>query len=510
VSGDASPPAPRPDVVVLVLDAVRYDAFQQVFGQPDLPLRELGALSDLRKESVRFDRTASTSPWTVPSHTSLFTGLYPWQHGTHAKGTLELGPGFSLIAEILRSAGYRTICLSANAFLAPESGLVRGFDTVRVASWRAPFFRWGALERGVAAGTETHPYGPSEDRSSADRAMSLLEAQVLSRYPGLLDIWNRLARRLRPKEFDPSSLSVSPWIEPTLTRWVDALEPDRPFYAFINLLDAHGPYLTDLRQPLGLRDWWALMRVSQAQAHHILHPQAFTPAVREILWSLYLQTIANLASRVGRLVASLQERGRWENTLFVLTSDHGQSFGEHGWLFHGFRVDEPLIRIPLWVRFPFARHSGASPRTWASLIDVAPTVVRAAGGVPPAEFPGVPLEALLERNHREPVLAVADGVQDRIRSARWLPPAKFQELDQIRVAAYAGDRKVILTQGAFPAQAFNPMTDSAEAQDLWATESAQLAPLQAVADEALQAMLASEKRTVPSSVRDRLASWGYV
>ena len=495
---------------MVVLDAVRWDTFQRVFGQPPLPRERFGALTDLRNEAVRFDHTASVAPWTLPAHASLFTGLYPWKHGTHGRGALELAGDHPVLAELLRSAGYRTLCLSANAFLGPESGFGRGFDRSLVASWRAPFFRWSSLERGGEAGGEVHPQRSGNGQSIAGPATSQLELQILTRFPFLLDIWNRGARKLRPEEFDSSSLSVSPWVESSFHPWVAALEPDKPFFAFVNLLDAHGPYLTDTNQALSVREWWRLMRVDQAQAHYILHPGEFTSADQRALLTLYEQTVVNLATRVGRLVASLQACGRWNNTLFLLTSDHGQSFGEHGWLFHGSRVDEPLIRIPLWARFPFARHSGDSPQVWASLVDIAPTVLGAAGMAKQPDLEGVSLEMLLDRSSRGPILAATDGLADRVHASQWLPTERFRELDRVRVAAYSGNRKLILVQGESEPRAFDPASDPAEAHDLWEGERVSLAPLRLAAEETLAAMLSSETKTVPHTVRERLASWGYV
>ena len=494
----------------MVLDAVRWDVFRQVFEPSQLPRERFGGLNELRDEAVRFERAASVAPWTLPAHASLFTGLYPWQHGTHGRGALELTRDQPVLAELLRSLGYRTLCLSANAFLGPESGLIRGFDQAHVASWRAPYFRWRSLDRGGSVGGDLHPQRSGNGHASTGLAATQLEFQILTRFPFLLDIWNRGARKLRPKDFGSSSLSVSPWVESSFHPWVASLEPDQSFFAFVNLLDAHGPYLTDTGRDLSIREWWRMMRVDQAQAHYILHPDAFTLDDREALLTLYKQAVDNLGQRVGQLVASLQSCGRWDNTLFLLTSDHGQSFGEHGWLFHGSRVDEPLIRIPLWVRFPFAQNAGASTNLWASLIDVAPTILDAAGVAKLPDLEGVSLRKLLEQPSREPVLAATDGLADRVHAGKWLPAERFRELDRVRVAAYAGERKLVLVQGEPEPKAFDPVNDPGEVLDIWKKEQRALAPLRAAADETLAAMLSSETKAVPHSVRERLASWGYV
>src|SRR5215469_5335127 len=112
----------RPDLLLVVLDCVRawdFPGGRSAIGP--MPFVE-----GFRRESIHFPRAASVAHWTVPAHASMFTGLYPWEHGVHAKGKLKLDPSIPTVAGHLRDAGYRTLCLSANGLVSPGLGLTNG------------------------------------------------------------------------------------------------------------------------------------------------------------------------------------------------------------------------------------------------------------------------------------------------------------------------------------------------------------------------------------------------
>jgi hypothetical protein len=114
---------PRPDVVILVLDTTRAD---KVGGEWDgVPLTP--NLDALDSESVLFTRALAPAPWTVPSHASLFTGLYPHTHGAQ-HGNFRLAPEFETLAERLAKRGYETVGITCNPWLHNKSGMQQGFD----------------------------------------------------------------------------------------------------------------------------------------------------------------------------------------------------------------------------------------------------------------------------------------------------------------------------------------------------------------------------------------------
>src|ERR1700693_5078851 len=110
----------RPDLLVVVMDCVRASDFPGGTSPvPGMPTAE-----KLVRESIRFPRAISVAPWTIPSHASLFTGLYPWENGVHMLRELRLDPSVPTLAGMLAKAGYSTFSLSSNGFICPDIGLV--------------------------------------------------------------------------------------------------------------------------------------------------------------------------------------------------------------------------------------------------------------------------------------------------------------------------------------------------------------------------------------------------
>src|SRR5580692_752059 len=116
--------ADRPNLLLVVLDCVRaWDFPGGSNAAGPMPF-----VDSLRRESVDHPRTSSVAHWTVPAHASMFTGLYPWEHGVHAKGRLKLDAQGEAVGSLLQGAGYHTLSISANGLIAPSLGLVDGID----------------------------------------------------------------------------------------------------------------------------------------------------------------------------------------------------------------------------------------------------------------------------------------------------------------------------------------------------------------------------------------------
>ena len=146
VMGCNSEPPPTehtnaPNVLVVVLDTVRPDKLSTYgYAQPTSP-----QLDAVAAAGVTFEDVTAPSPWTWPSHASLFTGKGPWEHGAHSS-TTEVGVGakdghlgllpmrtdLPTLAERFSESGYRTVSLASNRFLDPSLGLTRGFDTAEI------------------------------------------------------------------------------------------------------------------------------------------------------------------------------------------------------------------------------------------------------------------------------------------------------------------------------------------------------------------------------------------
>ena len=328
----------------------------------------------LRQQSVTFPRAVSVAPWTLPSHASLFTGLYPWEHGCHGRGTLRLDPRFSRLAQMLRPEGYRSLSLSANPMISPFYGLVDGFDIAEWGGWWEQVYRT-KISPPRAYEPPEHGQAPERPPRSKRAHVARMVKTILTRVPSILAVGDSVMRHT----VDPNGERVgnmNPWIEPELRRWLGRQPADRPTFSFINLIDAHEPYLLDPANAESLWTWWQYMRIPQ-DILALLATSKPPPAMElERLHSLYRRAFTVLDRRLQRIVNIYQEAGRWKNTLFLLTSDHGQAFGEHGMIYHGVRTDEEMLRVPLLLRLPNDELAGAVGTGWASPMDAVPTVLR--------------------------------------------------------------------------------------------------------------------------------------
>jgi arylsulfatase A-like enzyme len=302
-------------------------------------------LERLAGEATVYERAQSASPWTLPSHASLFTGMRPSEHGaneTHYR--LEDGP--ETVAEVLGRAGYETVAISANDMVGPAAGLARGFGR---------FLSPGHL-RPEAESASRLP-GP------AGRALKALDAQY---------------RRRARFRFDYGAARVSRLADRALSRIPD----DRPVFLFVNLLDAHLRYWP----PEPHRGRFLPREVSEARADAVdqspkrffTGESALGPEDFEILRGLYRGEIAYLDARLGELMGILQRHGRWDRSLFALTSDHGENIGDHGLMDHQSCVYQTLLSVPLVLRHP-GGEAGARSGALVQTHDLAPTLLAAAG-----------------------------------------------------------------------------------------------------------------------------------
>ncbi len=327
------PPAPRgaPNVLLITLDTVRAKNLSLYgYGRHTSPQLERWA-----SKGVTFDRALATAPWTLPSHASMFTGRYPDHLSTGWHTPLD--NTYPTLAEVLASHGYATAGFVANRYYCgADSGLGRGF-----------------------AHYDDYRLSPGELVNS-----SSLTRWVFGRKPvrGLLDYYNLYGRK-SAREVNEAFL-----------RWESA-RGDRPFFAFLNYFDAHDPYLPpppfDRRfgpaltpeQRALMTDWWPCERL------RLTKPQI------DLAMRAYDSCLAGLDHQIGLLLDELQRRGVLENTLVIITSDHGEQFGEHDLLLHGNSLYRNLLHVPLVVLFPGRVPEGRRVAEFVSLRDLPATVL---------------------------------------------------------------------------------------------------------------------------------------
>ncbi len=317
-----------------------------------------------------FTRCRAPSSWTKPSTASLLTGLYPTEHG--ALGFESVLPGSATtLAEVLRSAGWRTAAFADNPFVSPEYGFAQGFDEFR-GRHPSPLARGTLLLRAVGqvrlriAGGAAYSFGPGVDLG-ADRVLGDAVAFLSGGGDG------------------------------------------RPGFAYCHFIEPHYPYTPPAPFDGGRR------RIDPPHSSGILPFDSFPtlpPEDAAILRENYLGEVRTVDAALGRALDALRKAGRLDRTVVVLTADHGEEFHEHGGWTHGQSLYEELVRVPLVVKAA-APDGPAGPSTVlgagkrvdvpVSLVDVVPTVLALAGVASSGRCSGRSLVPFARGERLEPV-----------------------------------------------------------------------------------------------------------
>jgi arylsulfatase A-like enzyme len=333
----------RPNVLWVIWDTVRADRLG-VYGhdKPTTPKLDRWA-----KGARVFEHCASTAGQTLPSTATMFTGLFPAEHGTNPKWT-RLEDRFPTIAELFRDSGYRTYLYSANAYLSKEHNFHRGFEG------------------------EEHPW----DEPFIEEATRIVREK--------LEPANHAGRLYRVAAGEPRKgdlKSAGALAQVGLTDWLEATDDSKPFFTVLNYMEAHLPRLPSRKY----RE--RMLPPERVDESYKLHVQPWEysfglfehdESELELIRAVYDASIAELDDRFAELLESLASSGRLENTIVVLTSDHGDHLGDHHMLEHQFSLYEGLIHVPLIVHYPKRFEPGRESRP-VSGIDLFPTLLDLAG-----------------------------------------------------------------------------------------------------------------------------------
>lgn len=493
----------QPNILVIVMDCARSSDFQ-----PDDKSGYLPFSHALARECIRFSRAVSPANWTLPSHASLFTGLYPWQHGVHVNGRMSLGPGPPTLAGTLAESGYATFSTSSNFLISHDLGLTRGFERSVWGGWWEPYLRLPASWwQGYNPVLTQKPQSGRMEESTASHFFQFLSvSQSISRFQTpVIDFCNRLLGKIGGYD---TSVPTSAWIEPSIQNWLSKLPTKQPAFLFVNFLDAHEPYISTPERVPTFREWMRFVRLRQDKRNWAEGLWSATTGQLKLLHQMYRDSLHQIDSRIRGIVQMFKDADRWDNTLFVLTGDHGQAFGEQGYLFHTEGLSEGQVRIPLWLRNPHGEGGGQETSRWASLVDVFPTALEAAGIERRGKGMGVSLNSLAREEQDRAVLSLAEPVQF-FGNALWgVPQTRGERRSQL--AAYSGNLKVLTS--SIPTEspkAFDVVGDQQERRDIWNEKDATMVRL---ADEARSALLrleGAEKSTTSVQVVERLKAWGY-
>ncbi len=352
-----------PNVLLVVLDCARA---KNILTSGDEPVARTPVMSRLVAEGTLFPSTVAPANWTIPSHMSFFTGSYPSHHGLR---TFRPGPApEETIAAWLGRRGYATSLFSEMVHLTGGYGLEEGFAE-----------RFGR-RMGIT----------DEERTVANRLAG--HADFLYS-PGVRRLIERLPPFIVPMNAFNHSQEVAykrdvcnDEMAARFDAWLDERSPDRPFYTFVNFVDAHEPYPpVEDGDPVGLLGRW----YARTPRYYLLAVQGLQDRVPwPFLLRGYVRTIEEADRKVGRLMTALERHGEADRTMVIVTADHGQSFGESGNVYHGCGATESITRVPLLVRPPVEFSTPSRVDRWVSLCEIPSWIKAVANGRPPFDEEG--------------------------------------------------------------------------------------------------------------------------
>ncbi len=345
------------NVVLMVMDTVRADHLSlHGYHRATTP-----NLERLAARGVRFDQARATAPWTLPSHASMFTGL--WPHQTEVGEDRPLDDGPPTLAAFLATRGYLTAGFVANTYFCNS---------------------WYGLSRGFAH---------YEDFYDEDLVVSVTETLRTSSLGRCLLRLVHLPLSTGRQRKDAEEISND------FLDWLGDQEPGRPFFAFLNFFDAHSPYIL----PEGVKARFC--RARSTAEFELLQDWENRPkrdiAERDriLVSDAYDDCIAYLDAQIGKLVDDLERRGLLKNTLVIITSDHGEELGEHQLYGHGKSLYAPELRVPLLILVPGGAAAGQTISEPVSLRDLPATVVDLLKASADSPFPG---SSLVQHWHPRP------------------------------------------------------------------------------------------------------------
>lgn len=323
----------KPNMVLIIIDTLRADHVGKHKDQESVT----PVLDGLAAQGVCFTKAYSNAPWTLPAHASLFTGLEPHVHEqTHAAVyDTENGPAvkkevllpgrLKTLAEVLKEGGYQTLGISQNPWVGRLSTQNTGFEHY----WEL----W--------SDAQPLPFAPRQGEE-------LNRHKVTHAFKHYLDTMR---------------------------------DSEKPFFLFINYITCHLPYAPDWKFRRKMVKGFPPDDLFDLNSHNWLERMAEGKLDAEridYLRKLYRAEAAEADDSVGQIVQLLEDAGAFDDTLFIVTADHGESIGHHELFDHQFSIFDDLVKIPLVMRHP-RLPQGKEMAMPVQLTDLMPTLLQMSG-----------------------------------------------------------------------------------------------------------------------------------
>jgi arylsulfatase A-like enzyme len=461
--------ASRPDILFLVLDTQRADRLSCYgYEKPTSP-----HLDAIAADATRFTQAVSAAQWTVPSHASMFTGLYPSEH-TMVQSYSVLPEDVTTLAERLQASGYHTAGFCNNPLVGViNNGLRRGFDS---------FLNYSGL-------LTSRPNQAGHRPGLVGRYRQWFKRQLAGVLNRIQDAFAR-SDALLALSFTP--LMVPLWqtalsfkgntgksLEDTANLLIHrrGLGDGQPAFAFVNLMGAHMPY----HPPRRYVEQFAPHVLADRQARNFLQrfngdvygwlaplAGALDAPQKQTLDGMYDAEVAYQDALLGKFFDRLRQAGQLDNTLVIICADHGEHLGEKQFMGHSLSIYNELIHVPLIIRDPSERlQRGGTVEAVVSTRRLFHTVLAAAGLANDRELMLDLAHSVEQSCEQDYVFAEAIPPQNVVNLMQKRQPELLEEkgCDRIRRAVWMGRHKLIETEGA-AAELYDVLADPTEALDI--------------------------------------------
>lgn len=339
----------KPNILLISIDSLRRDHLSCYgYFRNTTP-----NIDKLASKGTIFDDAVSTTCWTLPTHMSMFTGLYLMQHGVRDNG-LVLSRSIKTIPEFLHEDGYQTFGIFSGPYLHPAYGFSRGFDEYKDCSSSSVY---------------------------ADKGDKLNELN-----PYLQKIHNQSHKDITGDK-----------ILKTFADWFADKSDEKPFFSFIHMWDVHYDFIPPPPYDKEFDpNYQGNISIESYRENPEINKNMCTRDLEHVI-ALYDGEIKWTDHIIGEILKILEKSGYLNNTMVIITSDHGEEFFEHGDKCHR-NLYDVNIRIPLIIYYPelFSRRN---ENNHANQIDLLPTILDVTGNDIPDYLPGIPLNRIQDLNN---------------------------------------------------------------------------------------------------------------
>ncbi|MCB8942254.1 MAG: sulfatase [Ardenticatenaceae bacterium] len=478
----------KPDIVFIVLDTQRADRLGCYGHTRDITPN----LDRFAAKGALFTQAISPAQWTIPSHGSLFTGLYPTTHQV-LQSSQGLSPDWPHVAEVLTAAGYETIGFCNNPLVGVlNNGFKRGFQTFYNYGGAFPSLPGDSIQLPWPIGPIVAGYTQFLRRISYPIQNFFGRSDLAFRVSlnaWLTPLWSKMANFKGQNE-----RSVGDVVHFLQER--EAQKRHKPLFLFLNLMETHlpfwppgefvdkvAPYLRQSKEARAVMGRWN--REAYRWAAPLERP--LSPLESQVLSDMYDAEVAYQDAYLGKLLAWLDGRSR-RNTLTIIVADHGDSLGEHNYFGHAFTAYQELIHVPLIVHWPERIQPGrvttpvSTRRVFHTVLDAVGSRLPEMSHLNPAEVHGLTLLNSIAGRDPEQGLVYSEVYPplNFVRAIENRQPhllEKFRCLS-LRRAVVRGDDKMKLIQvDGQPDELFDLGHDVLELTDLRAERPFLIPPL---------------------------------